>query len=448
MICPHPAHPEAIQALIAVGSAYVSDTVGSSLLSQSILTKLESVFHTYLKGEIPYAAAAHFFMVTISTTKPLDKMNAIMNMQDAPLPNISDYPIEAQTFLLRKKSRPWTEYEDMRLLAGISRFGLDGWGSVAQFVGNSRTKAQCCQRWVRGLDPRISKVHWTAEEDNRLLELVAKYGQKSWTKISSEFGNRCDVQCRYRFKQLTAVGPSPEDDQNFPNNCQTAQNQPNGQTTIQNNLNSLNHLNSVNNQGICSSLSYNNNLQNNAQNNISNCISNNISNNISSSISNNVSSCMSSSISSSISISIPNVQNIHVSRIMSPSPQLSRNIQPYAQSIPQPVIQSANPICVRSSDEDNAQTPPIIATTSPGPCSSVGQNMIQNGISGNSSKVVLPSIDSFLPRFQSISVMKSVGPLTSNEETINSPSYSNGNPNNEESQSSQLVLPNLSQKKS
>ena len=83
---------------------------------------------------------------------------------------------------------------------------------MAQFVGNSRTKAQCCQRWSRGLDPKISKIQWTREEDQKLLDLVAQYGQKSWTKIAAEFGNRCDVQCRYRYKQLSAHNDEEEEE--------------------------------------------------------------------------------------------------------------------------------------------------------------------------------------------------------------------------------------------
>jgi hypothetical protein len=32
--------------------------------------------------------------------------------------------------------------------------------------------------------------------------LVALYGQKCWTRISKGLGNRCDVQCRYRYSVL------------------------------------------------------------------------------------------------------------------------------------------------------------------------------------------------------------------------------------------------------
>jgi hypothetical protein len=102
----------------------------------------------------------------------------------------------------RKRTRSWTDYENQRLLAGIHRFGTDDWLSVATFVGNGRTRSQCSQRWVRGLDPRISKERWSRDEEEMLDRLVVKYGTKSWTKIASEIGNRSDVQCRYHFNQM------------------------------------------------------------------------------------------------------------------------------------------------------------------------------------------------------------------------------------------------------
>ncbi|OHT14334.1 hypothetical protein TRFO_15392 [Tritrichomonas foetus] len=102
----------------------------------------------------------------------------------------------------RKKIRSWTLTEDQRLLLGIHRFGLDNWALVSEFVGGGRTRSQCSQRWLRGLDPHIIKDHWRPDDDEKLLTLVALHGNKSWTQIAEDLGNRCDVQCRYRYRQL------------------------------------------------------------------------------------------------------------------------------------------------------------------------------------------------------------------------------------------------------
>jgi hypothetical protein len=76
------------------------------------------------------------------------------------------------------------------------------WSAVAQFVGNGRTRSQCSQRWIRVLDPRIYKQQWTAGEEDLLITLVAKYGQRSWMQVSAEIKTRSDVQCRYHYLQL------------------------------------------------------------------------------------------------------------------------------------------------------------------------------------------------------------------------------------------------------
>lgn len=102
----------------------------------------------------------------------------------------------------RRKSHCWTPSEDERLLAGVHRYGIDNWSSVALFVGNSRTRSQCSQRWSRGIDPRLSKNLWTHEEETMLIQLVTVYGNKSWTQIANKLGNRSDVQCRYHYKQI------------------------------------------------------------------------------------------------------------------------------------------------------------------------------------------------------------------------------------------------------
>jgi hypothetical protein len=101
----------------------------------------------------------------------------------------------------RKKSQPWTADEDKKLLQAIEMYGQDNWSAVAEFVG-SRTKSQCSQRWTRNLNPNLSKETRTEEEDEKLLQLVEKYGNKNWAKIAQQMGNRSDVQCRYHYNQL------------------------------------------------------------------------------------------------------------------------------------------------------------------------------------------------------------------------------------------------------
>jgi hypothetical protein len=134
--------------------------------------------------------------------RPIDFMNKIyriLSVPDLPPPVRRLSALDSET---NRKSNPWSSVEDARLLAAIHRFGSANWTAVAEFVGHGRTRAQCSQRWSRGLDPRLKKAPWTAEEESQLRDLVAQYGLKAWTRIATQMSNRSDVQCRYQYRRL------------------------------------------------------------------------------------------------------------------------------------------------------------------------------------------------------------------------------------------------------
>lgn len=152
--------------------------------------------------------------------KPLEKLKSILDVPPQALPSDSESDInisysdgnsqsKSQSSSLsvlsttKKKFQNWSTAEDDRLICGIIRFGFDNWTTIANFVGNNRTRSQCNQRWTRGLDPHISRDQWTSEESQKLISLVQTHGEKSWTHIASVMGNRSDIQCRYHFYQIT-----------------------------------------------------------------------------------------------------------------------------------------------------------------------------------------------------------------------------------------------------
>jgi hypothetical protein len=140
----------------------------------------------------------------LTTSGPLDRFFAILSCPPNPFPFFADRSFRGNR--VKKRAIPWIEAEDNRLLAAIHRFGTQAWPAVAAFVGNRRTRAQCAQRWFRGLDPRISKEGWSPDDDAKLLSLVAARCDEGWTWISKQMGNRSDVQCRYRYVQLRRDG--------------------------------------------------------------------------------------------------------------------------------------------------------------------------------------------------------------------------------------------------
>jgi hypothetical protein len=135
----------------------------------------------------------------LATTNVIDRLCAILNCSPNPYPSTPELDRSQGG---KKHQTAWLPPEDNRLLAAIHRFGTQSWSTVASFVGNNRTRAQCAQRWFRGLDPRISKDPWTHEEDMKLMSLAVAGAEEGWTWISRQMGSRSDVQCRYRYGQL------------------------------------------------------------------------------------------------------------------------------------------------------------------------------------------------------------------------------------------------------
>lgn len=117
----------------------------------------------------------------------------------------------------RAKSIRWTQEEDNLLLAAVQEYGNTNWGAVASKVGNNRTKAQCSQRFNRVLNPKNSKANWSPEEEERLLQIVAQVGNKAWTRVATQLGNRSDVQCRFKYNYIMKkLGKhNPEDNLQF-----------------------------------------------------------------------------------------------------------------------------------------------------------------------------------------------------------------------------------------
>ncbi|XP_063299325.1 transcriptional activator Myb isoform X1 [Pelobates fuscus] len=63
----------------------------------------------------------------------------------------------------------------------------------------NRTDVQCQHRWQKVLNPELIKGPWTKEEDQRVIELVHKYGPKRWSVIAKHLKGRIGKQCRERW---------------------------------------------------------------------------------------------------------------------------------------------------------------------------------------------------------------------------------------------------------
>uniref|UniRef100_A0A8C5LH17 Transcriptional activator Myb n=1 Tax=Jaculus jaculus TaxID=51337 RepID=A0A8C5LH17_JACJA len=92
----------------------------------------------------------------------------------------------------------WTREEDEKLKKLVEQHGTDDWKVIANYLPN-RTDVQCQHRWQKVLNPELIKGPWTKEEDQRVIELVQKYGPKRWSVIAKHLKGRIGKQCRERW---------------------------------------------------------------------------------------------------------------------------------------------------------------------------------------------------------------------------------------------------------
>ncbi|XP_037795369.1 myb-related protein B-like isoform X3 [Penaeus monodon] len=91
----------------------------------------------------------------------------------------------------------WTKDEDEKLKGLVEQHG-EKWEVIAAGFPD-RNDVQCQQRWHKVVNPELVKGPWTKEEDEKVIELVKKYGPKRWTLIAKHLKGRIGKQCRERW---------------------------------------------------------------------------------------------------------------------------------------------------------------------------------------------------------------------------------------------------------
>ncbi|XP_069091303.1 transcriptional activator Myb isoform X3 [Pleurodeles waltl] len=86
------------------------------------------------------------------------------------------------------------DYDGVLCKGGKRHLGKTRWTRE-----ENRTDVQCQHRWQKVLNPELIKGPWTKEEDQRVIELVQKYGPKRWSVIAKHLKGRIGKQCRERW---------------------------------------------------------------------------------------------------------------------------------------------------------------------------------------------------------------------------------------------------------
>ena len=92
----------------------------------------------------------------------------------------------------------WSLEEDESLRLAVQQHGGRNWKKISDCL-DGRTDVQCLHRWQKVLRPGLVKGPWSKEEDDLVVELVEKFGVKSWSFIARQLKGRLGKQCRERW---------------------------------------------------------------------------------------------------------------------------------------------------------------------------------------------------------------------------------------------------------
>ncbi|KAG4148443.1 hypothetical protein ERO13_D05G286100v2 [Gossypium hirsutum] len=93
------------------------------------------------------------------------------------------------------KKGPWTSAEDAILIDYVKKHGEGNWNAVQKHSGLFRCGKSCRLRWANHLRPNLKKGAFTQEEEQLIIELHAKMGNK-WARMAAHMPGRTDNEIK------------------------------------------------------------------------------------------------------------------------------------------------------------------------------------------------------------------------------------------------------------
>jgi len=120
-----------------------------------------------------------------------------------------------RSFSIKKGKIHWTMEEDLKLLklvnerhSGDSCPARYNWKEICKKLNTDKNAIQCAQRWKRVLNPKLMKGSWSLEEEEKLVHMVDNLSM-TWAQVSKSLGERSDSQCRYWYNKIQGSQATP-----------------------------------------------------------------------------------------------------------------------------------------------------------------------------------------------------------------------------------------------
>ena len=115
-------------------------------------------------------------------------------------PNLEKFLLKDQTNLLFNRKSKFSFEEDQKLIDLVNKFGSNSWVIISEEM-KSRNPRQCRERYNNYLKPELSNECWSFEEDVILVNKYSLYGSH-WSRISKFLPKRSENSIRNRWNYL------------------------------------------------------------------------------------------------------------------------------------------------------------------------------------------------------------------------------------------------------
>ncbi|KAK3151726.1 hypothetical protein QOZ80_3AG0249710 [Eleusine coracana subsp. coracana] len=107
----------------------------------------------------------------------------------------------------------WSPEEDEKLMNHIAKYGHGCWSSVPKLAGLERCGKSCRLRWINYLRPDLKRGTFSQEEEDLIIQLHSMLGNK-WSQIAAQLPGRTDNEVKnfwnsYIKKKLRERGIDP-----------------------------------------------------------------------------------------------------------------------------------------------------------------------------------------------------------------------------------------------